>query len=116
MSPANRVLEALAVEALRRVPELLATLGRIANAQEAAAEAATFRALLAYAEAVGRPDDAADVTSAAAVTAARAMAVRGAAKLARRLVIRAGAGPDADTAEHPENDAPARRRARRPTP
>jgi len=107
MTPRNPALDALAVEALRHVPELLATLTRLARAQETAAEASTFRALLAYAEAVGRPDEAADATSAAAVTIARANAVRGAAHLARRLIARAGSGlGDAPAAPEPA-DAPA---------
>lgn len=112
MAPTNRVLEALAVEALRHTPELVAFVGRIANALETIADAQAFQALKAYGDSL-YPTAADAPDEARALQAARVIAGRGAARIGKRLAIRAGAGTSPDTAEHPENDAPARR-ARRP--
>lgn len=114
MAPTNRVLEALAVEALRRVPELTAFVGRIANALETIADAQAFQALKAYGDSLYPTADKPD--EARALQAARVIAGRGAVRIGKRLAIRAGARAEADTAEHPENDTRPRRRARRPTP
>ena len=103
MSTRNPVLDALAVEALRSAPHVLALAGRACNALETIADAQALRALIAYGESLYPSTSAADAEK-AALTAARVMAGRGAARLGKRLALRASAGAAADVAEVPDND------------